>query len=135
MLKLNEFDENERVSVDGKKLVIHDNQNDWYSYIRFKTEPKNTELTHEENKQYQNDWYSYIGFETEPENTELTHEENKQYLKMCLDIVYGEKTFDLKTIDMIISLFQLIDKKKEETDLQSICEIIKDVQYRFENKT
>ena len=35
MLKLNEFDLNERVSVDGKKLVIHDDQNDWYSYIRF----------------------------------------------------------------------------------------------------
>jgi hypothetical protein len=108
MLKLNEFDENERVSVDGKNIVIHDDLNDWYSYIRFKTEP---------------------------ENTELTHEENIQYLKMCLGIVYGEKTFDLKTIDMFISLFQLIDKKKGETDLQSICEIIKDVQYRFENKT
>jgi len=108
MLKLNEFDLNERVSFDGKKLVIHDDLNDWYSYIHF---------------------------ETEPENTELTHEENIQYLKMCLGIVYGEKTFDLKTVDMFISLFQLIDKKKGETDLQSICKVIKDVQNRFENKT
>jgi hypothetical protein len=54
---------------------------------------------------------------------------------MCLGIVYGEKTFDLKTVDMFISLFQLIDKKKGETDLQSICKVIKDVQYRFINKT
>jgi len=81
------------------------------------------------------DLYSYIRFETEPENTELTHEENIQYLNMCLGIVYGRKNFDLKTIDMFISLFQLIDLKKGETDLQSICEVIKDVQYRFENKT
>jgi hypothetical protein len=108
MLKLNEFDQNKRFTIAGKKLVIHDDQNDWYLYIRF---------------------------ETEPENTELTHEENIQYLKMCLGIVYGEKTFDIKTVDMFISLFQLIDKKKGETDLQSICEVIKDVQYRFENKT
>jgi hypothetical protein len=108
ILKLNEFDQNKIVIVDGKNIVIHDDENDWYSYIRFKTEP---------------------------ENIELTHEENIEYLKMCLSIVYGEKTFDLKTVDMFISLFQLIDKKKEETDLQSICEVIKDVQYRFENKT
>jgi hypothetical protein len=45
--KLNEFDQNERVSVYGKKLIIHDDLNDWYSYIRFETEPENTELTHE----------------------------------------------------------------------------------------
>ena len=107
ILKLNEFDHNERVSVNCKKLVIHDDLNDWYSYIRFETEPENTELT----------------------------QENIQYLKMCLGIVYGEKTFDLKTADMFISLFQLIDKKKGETDLQSICKVIKDVQNRFENKT
>jgi hypothetical protein len=106
--KLNEFDQNIRITFNGKKLVIHDDQNDWYSYIRF---------------------------ETDPENTELTHEEKIKYLKMCLGIVYGEKTFDLKTVDMFISLFHLIDKKKGQADLQSICEIIKDVQNRFENKT
>jgi hypothetical protein len=107
-LRLNEFNENNFISsTNPKNLKIYDPENE-YSY--------------------------FIQIEKSQNTEELTHEENIQYLKMCLGIVYGEKTFDLKTVDMFISLFQLIDKKKGETDLQSICEIIKDVQYRFENK-
>jgi hypothetical protein len=108
MVKLDEFDCNDIISIDPKSLRIYNQKYDWYSYIQFE----------------------------KSENTkQSTYEKNIEYLKMCLGIVYGGKTFDFKTIDMIISLFQLIDKKKEETDLQSICEIIKDVQNRFENKT
>ena len=42
-------------------------------------------------------------------------------------------TIDFKSIDMIISLSDLIDIKKGETDLQSICQIKKEVEKRFEN--
>lgn len=109
MLKLNEFNENSLISsYDLENLRIYDPKDECYYYIQIE-KSQNTE--------------------------KLTHEENIQYLNMCLGIVYGRKNFDLKTVDMFISLFQLIDKKKGETDLQSICEVIKDVQYRFENKT
>lgn len=105
---LNEFDQNNKVSVDGKKLVIHDEQN-WFSYIRFET--------------------------YKPENTELTHEEKIKYLQMAYGIVSDLRSFDLKTLDTIVSLSDLIDIKKRETDLKSICEVKKIVDKRFENNS
>jgi hypothetical protein len=47
--------------------------------------------------------------------------------------IVSRMTIDFKSIDMIISLSDLIDIKKGETDLQSICQIKKEVEKRFEN--
>ena len=107
--KLNEFDQNNKISLDGKKLTVYDEQNDWYSYVRFETD--------------------------EPENTELTHEEKIKYLQMAYGIASDLRSFDLKTLDTIVSLSDLIDIKKGETDLKSICEVKKEVDKRFENTT
>jgi CRISPR/Cas system CMR-associated protein Cmr3 (group 5 of RAMP superfamily) len=106
--KLNEFDQNNKISLDGKKLVIHDEHYDWYSYIRFETD--------------------------DPESPELTHEEKIKYLQMAWTIV-SRMQIDFKSIDMIVSLSDLIDIKKGETDLKSICEVKKIVDKRFENTT
>jgi CRISPR/Cas system CMR-associated protein Cmr3 (group 5 of RAMP superfamily) len=101
--KLNEFDQNNKISIDGKKLIIYDEEN----------------------------WFAYICLETDdPENTELTHEEKIKYLQMAWTIV-SRMQIDLKSIDMIVSLSDLIDIKKGETDLKSICEVKKIVDKRF----
>jgi len=107
--KLNEFDQNNKISLDGKKLTVYDEQHDWYSYIRFETD--------------------------DPENTELTHEEKIKYLQMAYGIASDLRSFDLKTLDTIVCLYDLIDIKKGETDLKSICEVKKIVNKRFENTT
>lgn len=107
--KLNEFDQNNKISLDGKKLLVYDEQHDWYSYIRFETD--------------------------DPENTELTHEEKLKYLQMAFGIVSEFKSLDIKTLDMIVSLSDLIDTKKEQTCLKSICEVKKEVEKRFENNS
>lgn len=105
---LNFADDDDEVDIDGVKINIYHKNYDSYSFIRIK--------------------------ESEPEK-ELTHEEKVKYLQMAFGIAYDFKSLDFKTLDMIVSLSDLIDIKKGESDLQSICKVIKEVQNRFENKT
>lgn len=106
---LNFADDDDEVDIDAEKINIYHKNYDSYSFIRIK--------------------------ESKPENAELTHEEKIKYLQMAFVIAYDFKSMDFKTLDMIVSLSDLIDIKKGNTCLQSICKVIKEVQNRFENKT
>lgn len=83
--RLYQFDNDDKIFVDGKNLRVHKQKYNRDTYIRFE-ETKNTE--------------------------QLTHEEKIKYLQMSFGIVSEFKSLDIKTLDMIVSLSDLIDTKK-----------------------
>ena len=102
------LDNDDEIFIDGKSLRVHEQKYNWNTYIRFE----------------------------EPENTEqFSFEEKLKYLQMAFGIVSEFKSLDIKTLDMIVSLSDLIDTKKEQTCLKSICEVKKEVEKRFENNS
>lgn len=101
------LDNDDEIFIDGKSLRVHEQKYNWNTYIRFE----------------------------EPENTEqFSFEEKLKYLQMAWTIV-SLMPIDLKSIDMIVSLSDLIATKKEQTCLKSICEVKKEVEKRFENNS
>jgi len=101
------LDNDDEIFIDGKSLRVHDQKYNWNTYIRFE----------------------------EPENTEqFSFEEKIKYLQMAWTIV-SRMPIDFKSIDMIVSLSDLIDTKKGQTCLKSICEVKKEVEKRFENNS
>jgi hypothetical protein len=104
--RLNEFDNDDKLFIDAEKIMVYEFKKDWYSFIRFEDS-------------------AYI--------EQLTHEERLKYLQMALGIASNFRTFDFKTLDMIVSISDLIAIKKEQTCLKSICEIKKEVEKRANN--
>ena len=104
---LYQFHDDDKIVVYGKSLKVNEQKYNWDTYIRFQDSEN---------------------------NEQLTHEERIKYLQMAWTIV-SRMPIDLKSIDMIVSLSDLINEKKGETCLKSICEVKKMVDKRFENKT
>lgn len=60
----------------------------------------------------------------------MTHEEKINYMKVAAGIVgYG---FDKKSLDMLISIYDLVLEKKGGTDLDSIVTVKHEVEERNE---
>ena len=63
----------------------------------------------------------------------MTHEEKINYMRIATGIVgYG---FDNKGLDMIVSLYELVIKKKGESDLKTVCKIEAEVKKRADVKS
>jgi len=62
------------------------------------------------------------------ETKEMTHEEKINYMKIATGIVgYG---FDNKGLDMLVSLYELVIKIQDKTDLEMIIKVQADVDKR-----
>ncbi len=119
---LNFADDDDEVDIDAEKIILYHKKNDLYSFIRIKeSEPENTEQK-----------------ELEPENTEqkeleLTHQQKIDMITLVSKM--AGYSFDKRTYDTFVSLYDLILAKKEETDLQSICSVLSEVKQRAEGKS
>ena len=60
----------------------------------------------------------------------MTHQEKINYMRIAMSIV-GYK-FEKTGLDMLISIYDLVNDKKGETDLESIIAIEQDVKKRAE---
>jgi hypothetical protein len=63
-----------------------------------------------------------------PENKEMTHEQKLQYMNLAGGIV-GFRFAD-KDLDMLVTTYDLIIKKKDETDIADLCKVRADVNDR-----
>jgi hypothetical protein len=63
----------------------------------------------------------------------MTHEEKINYMKIAAGIVgYG---FDTKSLDMLVSLYELVIEKQGETDLKTVSKVKADVEKRADIKS
>lgn len=63
----------------------------------------------------------------------MTHEEKVNYMRIATGIVgYG---FDTKSLDMIVSLYDLVLEKQGDTDLKSVCKVESEVNKRADIKS
>ena len=58
----------------------------------------------------------------------MTHEEKINYMRMAMSIV-GYK-FEETGLDMLVSMYDLVNERKGETDLDSICAVEQAVKER-----
>lgn len=62
----------------------------------------------------------------------MTHEEKINYMNIASGMV-GYR-FDAKSLDMLVSLYELVIEKKGETDLKTVCKVEADVKKREDIK-
>jgi hypothetical protein len=62
------------------------------------------------------------------QNKEMTHEQKLEYMNLAGGIV-GFRFAD-KDLDMLVTTYELILKKKGETDISDLCKVKADVNYR-----
>jgi len=60
----------------------------------------------------------------------MTHEEKLNYMRIAMSIV-GYK-FEVIGLDMLVSIYDLVNERKGETDLDSICAVEQAVKERAE---